>query len=91
MASGTLDANSESFTVIVKKHQHARVRLNITATITVTADEGGVAFTLPNGNAAAWTSSDVIHIQTPGEYTFTASGVSGGSCVYDTLVYVVGL
>lgn len=87
MASGTLDANSESFTVSVQPGQKARVRMDIAATITVTADEGGVAFDLPDGTAAAWTADAVILIEAPGNYTFTASGVSGGSCVYDYIVY----
>lgn len=83
--TGTLDANSETFVVSLFPGQQAKVRLAITGTITVTATDGTSAFTLPSGDAAAWTASDSIVIDAPGRYTFTASGVSGGSCVYEVV------
>ena len=85
--TGTLDANSETFTVTVSPGQRAKVRMLISGTITVTATDGDSAFTLPSGGAAAWTTSDSVMIEAPGLYTFTASGVSGGTCDYQTTVW----
>jgi len=88
VTSGTLDANDETFVVSVSPGQKAKVRLDISSTITVTATENGAAFTKADGTtAAAWTASEVIGIQLPGIYTFTASGVSGGSCDWEAVVY----
>jgi len=64
--------------------------MSISGTITVTATDGGSAFTLPDGTAAAWTASETIVIECPGIFTFTASGVSGGTCNYETVVWPVG-
>jgi hypothetical protein len=88
MASGTLDANSETFSLEVKRGQIGTVAMGITGTITVTATfaagaVSGVGFVKPDGNAAAWTASDVVELNAPGTYTFTATGVSGGSCQYE--------
>lgn len=87
VATGTLDANDETFVVSVQINEKAKVRMNMTGTITVTATDGGSGFTLPSGDAAAWTTDNSIVIDAPGTYTFTASGVSGGTCAYETTVW----
>jgi hypothetical protein len=92
MATGTLDANGETFEVSLAPGQKATVTLDITATITVTATasvNGGsaVAFTKPNGDAASWTADDMIVLDGPGKFTFTASSVSGGSAVLTSTTY----
>lgn len=87
VATGTLDADTETFVVSLFPGQQAKVRMAITGTITVTATDSGSAFNLPSGSAATWTASDSIVIDAPGRYTFTASGVSGGSCVYEVVTW----
>lgn len=87
--TGTLDANSETFVVSLFPGQQAKVRLDITGTITVTATDSGSSFTLPSGSAAAWTADNSFVLDAPGRYTFTASGVSGGTCVYEVVRWPV--
>jgi hypothetical protein len=87
VATGTLDANAETFVVSLFPGQKAKIRMTIASTITVTATDGDSAFTLPSGDAAAWTASDSIVIDAPGRYTFTASGTSGGTCAYEVVTW----
>jgi len=89
----TLDANSEAITMVVPFGCHGVATMSITGTITVTvtnAVEGSQNFIATKksdgSTAAAYTASDTFFCVAPGQYTFTASGVSGGSCVLDTAV-----
>ena len=65
MATGTLDANSETFTAQLSAGEYAAVTLDISATITVTGTANGATYTKPDGSAAAWTASDHFIIQAP--------------------------
>lgn len=88
---GQLDANTESFSFTVAPGEGAVVQLDIASTITVTATAnlpGGTAsaFNL-DGSSAQWTASELVTLTAPAKYTFTASGVTGGTCDYAYQVY----
>ena len=89
--NGTLDADSETFEMSVPFGANGVCSMNISSTITVTwtvkvpGGSNAVPVYKSDGNAAAYTASDVFYAQGPGDYIATASGTSGGSAAMEAV------